>query len=242
MPRALARPIASCTTDPGSAPSVARTISAPLRVAHCSSWSAAAARKVSPAASNAATPLVVLALREFANRRGLAHAIHAHEQPHRDAALLGARPQRAIATEGVDQNGAQRGRHSLGRAVDSQLVQHRLGHGNTHVRTQQHFLDHVQLLGAHLTRARERPHTIKDASRRSQASLEVNILQHRHRRRLGDEHLGHRRPGRGDQRHRSRSPSAATHHHGCPEQHHHYGQYDVEGDHAVSTSFGRFTR
>ena len=53
---AAARCTASKTMALGSAPSAPRTISAPVRSAHMASWSAAAARKVSPAASSTVCP------------------------------------------------------------------------------------------------------------------------------------------------------------------------------------------
>ena len=56
LPRAAARWTASNTTALGSPPSAPRTISVPVRSAHMASWSAAAARKVSPAASRTERP------------------------------------------------------------------------------------------------------------------------------------------------------------------------------------------
>ena len=53
--RALAAARASNSTAPGSAPSFWRTMSTPARSAQISSWSAAAARKVSPAHSSSST-------------------------------------------------------------------------------------------------------------------------------------------------------------------------------------------
>ncbi len=57
--RAAARSTASNTTEEGSAPSAPRTMSTPLRSAHIVSCSAAAARKVSPAASTIVWPSLV---------------------------------------------------------------------------------------------------------------------------------------------------------------------------------------
>ena len=55
-PRAVADSTASNTTDAGSAPSAPRTMWAEERSAHMASWSAAAARKVSPAARTTRAP------------------------------------------------------------------------------------------------------------------------------------------------------------------------------------------
>jgi hypothetical protein len=112
------------------------------------------AKSISRGEQDAAT-FVVLTLREFANRRGLADAVHPHEQPHGDAVRVGLGRRGTIAGERVQQYGAERRRDSLRRAIGSQFVQHRLRHGDADVRAQQHFLDHVQLLGADLTRTGE---------------------------------------------------------------------------------------
>ena len=103
--------MASCTTEPGSAPSLARTISEPVRVAHCSSWSAAAARKVSPAASSTRRPSSCWRLASLPIVVVLPTPLTPTNEPHRDAAL--ARPR--VVTERsplkeVEQDGPQRGR------------------------------------------------------------------------------------------------------------------------------------
>ncbi len=56
MPRARARSQASCATLAGSAPGAPWTRSAPARWAQMVNWSAAAARKVSQAASKSVFP------------------------------------------------------------------------------------------------------------------------------------------------------------------------------------------
>ncbi len=60
--RAAAAAMASKTMEPGSAPSAPRTMSAPDRSAHTCSWSAAAARNVSPAAMTTLRPAAAWAL------------------------------------------------------------------------------------------------------------------------------------------------------------------------------------
>ena len=55
-PRATAAVTASCATAEESLPEAPFTMSAPVRVAHVSSCSTAAARKVSPAPSNTFLP------------------------------------------------------------------------------------------------------------------------------------------------------------------------------------------
>ena len=61
--------------------------SAPVRSAQTPSCSPAAARKVSPAARTTERPVCQLAMRELADRRRLADAVHADEEPHRGRVL-----------------------------------------------------------------------------------------------------------------------------------------------------------
>ena len=94
-PRARAASMASKATAPGSDPGSPRTISQPARSAHSVSCSAAAARKVSAAASSTDRPELLLEVPgDLADRRRLAAAVDAHHQDHRR--LLGERDRVAV--------------------------------------------------------------------------------------------------------------------------------------------------
>ena len=81
-PRALPAAIASKTTAAGSAPSRARMMSTPARVAQISSCSTAAARNVSAAQTSGCCPCASIQVRELADGRGLARAVDADDQDH----------------------------------------------------------------------------------------------------------------------------------------------------------------
>ena len=68
-------------TDAGSWPSCCgRTIAAPPRSAQVASWSTAAARKVSAAPTTTDAPVALQELRELADGRRLADAVHADDE------------------------------------------------------------------------------------------------------------------------------------------------------------------
>ena len=82
-PRAAACWTASKTTALGSPPSLPRMIAAPTRSAHISSWSAAAARKVSPAAMTTDLAPACTRAAQLADGRGLADAVDARRTARR---------------------------------------------------------------------------------------------------------------------------------------------------------------
>ena len=102
----------------GSPPSLPRTISAPLRSAHVPSCSAAAARNVSPAAINTDLPERRLLRADLADRRRLADAVDADEQP--DVRCRPARPR--SEARGRRRRGDRPSRPAARRAVASGSV------------------------------------------------------------------------------------------------------------------------
>ena len=70
-------------TDAGSAPSCCRIISTCARFDQISSWSAAAARNVSPAHRRTFLPLFAQQIGKLSDRRRLAHAVDADDKNHR---------------------------------------------------------------------------------------------------------------------------------------------------------------
>ena len=146
MPVRFAYSMVWKATDAGSWPSCwGRTIAAPPRSAHVASWSTAAARNVSAAPTTTGAPVALQELRELADGRRLADAVHADDE--HDGGALG-QPEgrvelREVLLERLLQHPLQVAR--IGRAIPVdllvQLVDDPLGDVGTEVRGEQRGLE-----------------------------------------------------------------------------------------------------
>jgi hypothetical protein len=172
-------------------------------------------------------------LGELGDRRRLANAVHADEEPNRHQTRLGDLAHRAVRRQRVEQEAPHRGRDTLGRAVRAQLVEHDVGRHDTDVAAQQDLLDHVELRGVDHARPGERPHAFEHAPRRGQPLVE--------RRPLGqvlDQHLGHGRA----RANRDGRRAPTTNDDEGREREYRDANEDVGESHAGSASRTRFTR
>ena len=178
MPLDAARCRASWTTAPGSAPSSARTRSQPTRSAHVSSWSAAAARNVSPAASStgvavptraaATLPIVVVLPTPFtptkshtATRSG---STVARQRGGRGAEereqLASQRPGDAVVAEGP------------GRGRDRDRLEDRGGRRGADVGAEQRLFDLGELVGADGRASAQGAHAVEERAGRAELGRE----------------------------------------------------------------------
>ena len=84
--------------------------------------------------------------RQFANRRRLPHTVDAHEEPDRNASIVGTGANRPVRGERRQQCRSNSRRDAVGGAVGAQFLEQRVGGGDADVRAQQNFFDHVELI------------------------------------------------------------------------------------------------
>ncbi len=114
---------------------------------------------------------------EFADRRGLANAVHANEEPDGHATGIGPGRRRTLRREGVAENSPQRRDDPVRRALRSQFFEHRTRRRDPDVTSKEDFFNKFKLIGAELTSPRDRAHSIEDASRRSESIVQSELVR-----------------------------------------------------------------